>query len=175
MDPYAELDGQDEDLLLHDIAGASLLIAAVELGNCPKREYCCLILEDIARDLTHRPTGDRDVVALRDAATWAARRCREPLVLRWAAYVGRLLLYREPRGQVNRAAAETMAADLFARPTAQQRWAGMQWLAVRAAANGRLWECSGRYTESHLYINRRTGVWRMLASDRATAEDLAAI
>jgi hypothetical protein len=48
MDPDAELDEQDEDLLLHDPAGLDLLVMAADRPDCPKGRYCCRILEDDA-------------------------------------------------------------------------------------------------------------------------------
>jgi hypothetical protein len=124
MDPYAELADQDEDLLLNDVAGLDLLLAAADRPECPKRAYCGVLLEVTARDVTRGPAGN-ELEALR-AAVARAGQGRYPIVRAWAAYVQRLFGYREPHGHVNRATAERMAADLFAGPIIQKRLSGTE-------------------------------------------------
>lgn len=158
MDEHAELDSQDEDLLLDDPAGWGLLIAAADLSLCPKQGYCAIVLEDIAMHVAWR--ADRAELAALAAAAADARQGLYDLVRAWAAYVDRLLGYLKPSGQVNRARAERMTADLFTGPFQQQRLGNSDWLEVQIAAKGRLWEGISRFDRCRVYINRRTGVWR---------------
>ena len=175
MDPYAELDSQDEDVLLHAAEGLHLLVAAADRPDCPKREYCAVILDDYAKEIVY----GRDVAAvpvLHDAVA-LARNGACPLTRRWAGYVDRLFGYLEqPRGPVNRAQAERMAADLLSGPCLQARaveqgWS--DWLTVAVTANGKHWQCSDRDHHRHyLFINRRTGAWRRTYARPLAAEEL---
>ncbi|WP_250002110.1 hypothetical protein [Actinoplanes sp. M2I2] len=172
MDPYAELMDQDEDLLLYDIAGFNLLIAAVGWSDCPKRDVCRVALEDFTRLIAWRRSPE-EIGALRAAAIRAARQ-QHPLVLRWATYAQRLLSYQQSVGPVNRSTATTMATELLATPTARER-DEPGWLTVQAIEKGRLWQCHRRFEPSHLYINRRTGAWRICSPQLATAQFFAAL
>ncbi|MCO8278012.1 hypothetical protein M1L60_46320 [Actinoplanes sp. TRM 88003] len=169
MDPFAELDSQDEDLLLYDVAGFDLLIAAAGWADCPKRDLCLIVLEDYSRLLAWQRRPD-DLAALRAAAQRASRQVH-PLVNRWAAYALRLLAHVEREGQVNRESAVSMATDLLATPTTQ----GRVELNLATVQKGRLWECSHRLESRHLYINRRTGAWQIYPPQAATPALLSAL
>lgn len=132
MDSFAELQGQDDDLLLHDVAGFDLLVSAAGIGECPKQKICSVALEDFAAKIVWRGQAD-ELDALR-AAAGPARDERHPFVREWAAYAQRLLGYSETGGQVNRAKAEQMAADMFAGPVGQWRRGGSEWLTVEVGA-----------------------------------------
>ena len=79
----------------------------------------------------------------------------------------RLLGYRERPVPVNRAAAEQMAADLLygSMLTYRLEQDGMlyRWLTVHTAPTGRHRECliAGEAYPTYLYINRRTGRFRL--------------
>ena len=177
MDADAELDDHDEDLLLHHVAGLNLLVAAADTAACPKREYCCRVLEDYASVLIGGTDGD--AFAALQAAARSAAAGMLPGTRRWAAYTERLLTYRHPRGPVNRSAAEQMAADLLSGPSRQEqmRAAGRSdWLNVHVTASGHHWRCicPDPYLRQ-LYINRRTGAWRRVSFRPLSAEELAAL
>jgi hypothetical protein len=169
MDEQAELDSQDEDLLLDGQAGWPLLIAAADLPQCPKQRYCAIILEDVARYVAWRAK-PAELTALAAAAADARQGIRET-VHEWAAYVDRLLGYVKPSGQVNRSRAERTATDLFIGPIQQHRLSGTDWLTVRITAKGRQWECISRYDRSRICIDRRTGAWRTRLLVEATDTD----
>jgi hypothetical protein len=44
---------------------------------------------------------------------------------------------------------------------------------VRVAVKDRLWQCIARYDSQHLYISRRSGAWRRISPQHATADALA--
>jgi hypothetical protein len=175
MDPYAELSDQDEDLLLHDIAGLDLLAAAADRPDCPKQAYCCSILEYYALHLV-LGTDAEEHEALHAAAARAAE-AAQPITRRWAAYVDRLFGYRTAHGPVNRTRAEQMAADLLSGPSEQERQAHRgrpDWLIVQVTSNGRHWQCTRPDTyPTYLYINRRSGAWRRVVRQPLPADELA--
>jgi hypothetical protein len=158
-DPFAELMDQDEDLLLKDVVGFPLLIAAADIGECPKQQICRVVLENLAGHVAWR-RNPGELGALRAAAELAHGK-RHPYVREWAVYAQRLLRYCAVAGPVNQGGAQQMAADMFAGPVTQWRWQGDDWLTVAVSGGGRLWECASRYESSHLFINRRTGTWRV--------------
>ncbi|MGK5680152.1 hypothetical protein [Actinoplanes sp. URMC 104] len=170
MDPYAAIWDQDEDLLLHEVELFDLLLAVVDRPHCPKL-LCLIALDDFALEIVLG--GFEPHVSALSEAAGRARRGKYPPVRAWAAYVDRLFEYCLFRGPVNRARAAAMAADLFAGPVAQRRRRGVDWVTVRSAAQGRLWECTAQHEAWHLYINRRSGAWRKAHPSRMTAHDLA--
>ena len=172
-DPFAELMEQDEDLLLEDVDGLPLLIAAADIGECPKQQICRVVLENLAGHVAWRRRPE-ELDALR-AATGLARSKRHPYVREWAVYAQRLLRYCETAGPVNRAGAEQMATDMFAGPVPQWGRQGTDWLTVAVSGGGRLWDCASRYEPSHLFINRRTGAWRVRHPTLMTAADRASL
>ena len=174
MDPYAELDTQDEDVLLYAAEGLHLLVAAADRPDCPKQLYCAFILDDYAKMIIY----GRDVAAvpvLRNAVA-RAHASTHPLTRRWATYVDRLFGYCQPQGPVKRAVAERMAADLLSGPCRQEKMAAggwSDWLTVQVTSNGKHWQCSDRDSYRHyLYINRRTGAWRRSYSRPLPADEL---
>ncbi|MET8154170.1 hypothetical protein ACIBSW_12605 [Actinoplanes sp. NPDC049668] len=172
MDLDAELDSQDEDLLLHEPAGLPLLVAAADRLDCPKAEYCCSIVEDYAVTLIASGRDDT-LTALRAAGTQAARGT-QVRTLRLAAFIERLFAYREhPHGPVNRAMAERMAADLLSRPSQQ---ATVDQLIVQITPNGKHWHGTQPWAYArHLYVNRRTGAWRLAYLNALSTEDLGTL
>jgi len=178
MDSLAEVDDQDEDLLLRDVAGLGLLVAAADDADCPKSGYCRNVVEHHAVWLiAFGSTEDHN--AVRATAARAADGVL-PKTRRLAAYLQRLLEYREhPQGPVNRALAEQMAADLLSSPSALERLphrSPSDWLQVQITSNGRHWHGAQPWvTGTHLYINRRTGAWRLQLSRALPVDELAKI
>jgi hypothetical protein len=178
MDAGAELDYQDEDLLLRDVAGLPLLVAAADLADCPKQAYCRNVVEHYAVDLIGYGRPDQRE-ALRAAAAQAAGGTL-PRTRRMAAYLQRLIMYRDnPRGPVNRALAERMAADLLSSPSSLDRLphrSPSDWLTVQITPAGKHWHCAQPYANgTHLYINRRTGTWRLRQSGPLPPDELAKV
>ncbi|MFB8005032.1 hypothetical protein [Nocardia sp. NPDC056000] len=151
-DPDAVLMEQDEDLLLHDPAGLLLLVTAAADAECPKRSYCASVLHDYTRRITGWQVA-HEYSALRTAADLASS-SGDVWVRWWSEYVDRLFSYLTDVRPVNRAAAERMATDLLAGPADK--------LVIRLAPSQMHWQCaeSGHYP-SYLYINRRSGEYRM--------------
>ncbi|WP_181787523.1 hypothetical protein [Streptomyces phytophilus] len=176
-DPDAELAEQDEDLLLHDPAGLPLLLAAAEHPDCPKRDYCAHVLEDYSRRVVG--WGLADVYpALRDTAARAAT-SHDARSRQWEAFVTRLFSYREQRRPVNRARAEQMTVDLLWGPLLAARTAAIGGTAlpeVRIAPSGKHWQGAtlGPYP-TILYINRKTGGFRLARGKPLSAAELALV
>ena len=72
----AELQHQDEDLLLHEPDGLILLTAATDNPQCAKQVYCARILEDYARHIIR--FGDAGTYPALRAAVDIAARGRDP-------------------------------------------------------------------------------------------------
>ncbi|MFF2555511.1 hypothetical protein ACFVUS_31205 [Nocardia sp. NPDC058058] len=162
-DPDAVLMEQDEDLLLHDPAGLPLLLDAAGDANCPKRSYCAAVLCDYSR----RVVGWRvaqEYSALQAAATRASD-SRDGWVRWWSEYVSRLFSYVTDARPVNRAEAERMATDLLTCPANN--------LVIQIAPGEKHWQCaeSGN-CPTYLYINRRTGDYRMSRQHPLSREEL---
>ena len=174
MDPYAELSDQDEDLLLHALEGLPLLVAAADRPDCPKDRYCCSILEHYAALIVRREANS-ELAGLRAAATQAADGT-EAHTRRFAAYVERLLGYLTPHGPVKRTMAEQMAGDLLSSPSQEQKSleAGRpKHMTVQVTTNGKHWQCTDPGVSSDiLYINRRSGTWRLSYRRPLSAADL---
>lgn len=162
-DPDAELMEQDEDLLLHDPEGLSLLLCAAEDVDCPKQSYCAAILQDYARHVVSWKVEDAylplQTVAGRAAAS------SDVWVRRWAEYVNRLSSYLGGIGPVNRANAAQMSADLLACPADR--------LTIQVAPGEKYWQCVelGAYPR-YLYINRRTGEYQLVGARPLTRHEL---
>ncbi|MEU4425206.1 hypothetical protein AB0F81_31685 [Actinoplanes sp. NPDC024001] len=175
MDPYAELDSQDEDLLLTSPFGWRLLIAAADRADCPKSAYCCRIVENGAVQASR--VDDEQVLDLLRAARAQAAGGTQPHTLRLGEYIERLFGYRAARGPVKRARAEQMAADLLAGPSAQAQMAELGhsgWLQTRVTAKGRHWMSVRAGGEGpYLYVNRRSGAWRLSRRPLTDAEESA--
>ncbi|BCJ51832.1 hypothetical protein Asp14428_33070 [Actinoplanes sp. NBRC 14428] len=175
MDPDAELSDQDEDLLLHALAGLPLLVAAADRPDCPKDSYCCSVLEHYAA-LIIRRGHDNELAGLRAAATQAAAGVQVH-TRRFAAYAERLLGYLTPHGPVTRAMAEQLTGDLLSSPSQEQRALERGQptrLTVQVTANGKQWQCTHPGFDSDiLYINRRTGMWRLSYRRPLSADELA--
>ncbi|MFB7876480.1 hypothetical protein ACFC06_14605 [Nocardia sp. NPDC056064] len=158
-DPYAELADQDEDILLHDPAGLTFLLDAAEESSCPKQRYCANVLRDYSRRIVGWQLSD--AYSALDAAAARASTSHDAWVRRWAEYVARLFSYLSDVGPVNRARAEQMAADLLIGPAER--------LNVRVAPGGKYWQCAEPDSyPTYLYIDRRTGAYRMTCSAPTT-------
>ncbi len=161
--------------MLCEPEGLPLLVAAADCLDCPKRDHCANVLEDYSRRIVG---WDRTDVypALRDAAAYAATG-RDPRTRRWAEYVARLFAYRERPCRVNRSKAERMAVDLLSGPILEERrmaaGADPDRLTVQFTSKGQHWKCfpPGAYP-TFLYINRRTGRFRLAAFDPLSAAEL---
>lgn len=178
MDSLAEVDDQDEDLLLRDVAGLGLLVAAADDVSCPKSGYCRNVVEHFAVWLIAFGSQD-DREALRAVATRAGEGVL-PTTRRLAGYLNRLLQYRDhPHGPVNRALAEQMMADLLSSPSALDRLpyrSPTDWLQMQISPNGKHWHGAQPWDNgAHLYINRRTGAWRLQLARALPADELAKI
>lgn len=178
MDSLAEVDGQDEDLLLRDVAGLGLLVGAADDAGCPKSGYCRNVVEHFAVWLIAFGTGE-DREALRSVTTRAVEGAL-PKTRRLGAYLQRLLQYREhPQGPVSRAVAEQMAVDLLSSPSALDRLqhrSPSDWLRVQITPSGKHWHAAQPWDNgTHLYINRRAGAWRLQLSRALPADELAKI
>lgn len=72
---------QDEDLILHDVAYAPILVELAADNACPKQEYAASILSYFSQlTLLHRNRSDADVLA---ALAGSANVEEAPLVQRW--------------------------------------------------------------------------------------------
>ncbi|MFB7718166.1 hypothetical protein [Nocardia sp. NPDC056100] len=165
-DTDAELMEQDEDLLLHDPAGLPLLVTAAADAECPKRSYCAWVLHDYSRRIMGWQVA-QEYSALRAAADLASS-SGDVWVRWWSEYVGRMFSYLTDVRPVNRAAAERMATDLLAGPAGN--------LVIQLAAGQMHWQCaeSGHYP-SYLYINRRSGEYRMTRPHPLSRQELGAL
>jgi hypothetical protein len=165
-DPDAVLIEQDEDMMLRDPAGLTLLLAAAEDSDCPKQRYCAAVLHDYSRQIVGWQISNA-YSALRVSATDAAT-SRDPSARRWADYVTRLFSYLSDAGPVNRAGAEQRATDLLTGPADR--------LKVQIATGEKHWQCteSSAYP-TFLYIHRKTGSFRMTRSSSLSAQELSTL
>ncbi|MFC0111233.1 hypothetical protein [Kibdelosporangium aridum] len=165
-DPDAWLSEQDEDLMLHDPAGLPLLLSAAQDPDCPKKDYCVDVLADYARRIVGWDKVDV-YQALRETATTAAA-SHDSRARQWSEYVTRLFSYRAKARPVNRAGAEQMAADLLLGPADR--------LVVQVAPGGKHWQCAEPDAyPTYLYINRRTGSFRLVRFQPLSTAELAAL
>lgn len=111
-----------------------------------------MVLHDYSRRIVGWKVS-QEYSALKAAASRASS-SRDPWVRWWSAYVSRLFSYVTDVRPVNRAEAERMAIDLLIDPAEN--------LTIRIAPGEKHWQCaeSGSYP-TYLYINRRTGEYRM--------------
>ena len=152
-----------------------MCLRAADRPDCPKDSYCCSILEHYAALIIRR--ADRhELAGLRAAAAQAADGVQAH-TRRFAAYVERLLSYLTPHGPVKRTLAEQMAGDLLSSPSQEQRALERgrpTRLTVQVTANGKHWQCAHPgFNSDILYINRRTGAWRLSYRQLLTADELA--
>lgn len=72
-----------------------------------------------------------------------------------------------------------MAADLLSSPSAPDRLphrCPSDWLQMQITPNGKHWHGAQPWSNgTHLYINRRTGAWRLHPSRALPADELAKI
>ncbi|GAB0105153.1 hypothetical protein JMUB6875_41310 [Nocardia sp. JMUB6875] len=162
-DPDAVLMEQDEDVLLHDPVGLPLLLDAAGDADCPKQRYCATVLHDYSRRIVGWKVS-QEYSALKAVASQASS-SRDPWVRWWSVYVSRLFSYVTDVRQVNRAEAEQMAIDLLTGPAEN--------LTIQIAPGEKHWQCSefGSYPR-YLYINRRTGEYRMTCPHPLSREEL---
>ncbi|MFD4457475.1 hypothetical protein [Nocardia sp. NPDC058480] len=165
-DPDAVLIDQDEDVMLHDPAGLTLLLGAAEDADCPKQRYCAAVLHDYSRRIVGWQISDA-YSALQVAAARAPT-SHDAWVRRWADYVTRLFSYLSDAGPVSRADAEQMSADLLTGPAER--------LTVQIAASKKHWQCaeSGSYP-TYLYIDRKSGAFRMTRPRPLSEQELSTL
>ncbi|MFD3428413.1 hypothetical protein [Nocardia fluminea] len=165
-DADAELIEQDEDVMLHDPAGLTLLLGAAEDSGCPKQRYCATVLHDYSRRIVGWQLSD--AYSALQAAAARASTSHDAWVRRWADYVTRLFAYLSDAGPVNRADAEQMAKDLLIGPAER--------LKVQVAPGEKHWQCSESDSyPTFLYIDRRTGAYRMTRPRPLSGQELSTL